>query len=444
MSKIQLSDHFTYSRLLHFTLPSIAMQLFMSIYGVVDGLFVSNFVGKTAFASVNLVMPFLMILGCVGAMLGVGGSALVAKTLGEQDPKRAGRYFTMLSEILLISGVSLAALGIIFIRPVARLLGATDSMMDDCVKYGRLVLMFSPFMHFQYMFQGYIIVAEKPKLGLAVTVAAGVTNMVLDALFVGLFKWGVRGAAAATGMSQFAGAVIPFVWFISKANTSQLHFTKTRIELKPVLRASFNGVSEMISMISGSVTGILYNLQLVKYAKEDGVAAYGVVMYGAFIFVAILMGYATGSSPIVSYHYGAQNRDEMKNMLSKSLRLMFFGGLFMTAAGLILSRPISKIFVGYDAGLLEMTVRGFRLCSLSFSLMAVSMYISSYFTALNDGLVSMEISTMRSLILPVVTILLLPLIFGLDGVWFAMIATDTLGCAVAAVFLIAKRKKYGY
>lgn len=442
--KIQLSDHFTYKKLIRFTLPSIGMMIFMSIYGVVDGLFVSNFVGKTAFASVNLIVPFIQILNGMGAMLGVGGSALVAKTLGEGDRQRAGRYFTMMMYMLLIIAVVFTVLGIVFIRPVSYLLGATDAMIDDCVLYGRTVLLFSIFMHLQYTFQSYLVVAEKPMLGLIVTIAAGCTNMVLDALFVGLFRWGVAGAAIATGMSQFVGGIIPLIWFLSRKNRSALHFTRTKMEWRPVLKACGNGASEMLSSVSASITGMLYNRQLMKYAGEDGVSAYGVVMYAAFIFIAVLVGYSSGSSPIVGYHFGAQNHGEMKNLLKKSLILLTSAGSVLTVSAFLLAGPIAQLFVGYNTELMELTAHAFRICVLPFLIMGVGIYTSSFFTALNDGLVSMEISALRALIFPLVTIIVLPMLFELDGVWYSLVVSELLTLFASAAFLIAKRKKYRY
>ena len=442
--QIQLSDHFTYKKLIRFTLPSIGMMIFMSIYGVVDGLFVSNYVGKTAFASVNLIMPFIQILSGMGAMLGVGGSALVAKTLGEGDGKRASRYFTMMMYMLLIVALVFTVLGVVFIRPVSYLLGATDAMIDDCVLYGRTVLLFSIFMHLQYQFQSYLVVAEKPTLGLIVTIAAGCTNMALDALFVGAFRWGIAGAAIATGMSQFVGGVIPLVWFLSRKNHSALHFAKTKMEWRPVLKACGNGASEMLSSVSASVTGMFYNRQLMKYAGEDGVSAYGVVMYASFIFIAVLVGYSSGSSPIVGYHFGAQHHGEMKNLLKKSLILLITAGTVLTVSAFILAGPIARIFVGYNPQLLELTIRAFRICVVPFFIMGVGIYTSSFFTALNDGLVSMEISSLRALVFPLVSIIVLPMLFKLDGVWFSLVASEFLTLIASVVFLLAKKKKYGY
>ena len=441
---IQLSDHFSYGKLIRFTLPSICMMIFTSIYGMVDGFFISNLVGKTAFASVNLIIPFLQILGGVGAMLGVGGSALVAKTLGEGDIPKARRYFTMMMYLMLGTSIVLTVVGIAVLRPVAYIFGATDNMIGDVVTYGTVCLLFNTALQAQYTFQSYLIVAEKPKLALGVVVAAGISNMVLDYVLMAVIPMGIAGAALATGLSQCVAAVIPFVWFLSKKNTSALRFTKTKFETKPMLRACGNGASEMMSSVSGSITGILYNLQLMKYAGEDGVAAYGVVMYAAFIFLGVFNGYSQGSSPVMGYHYGAQNHQEMKNILKKSMVILSFGAVVLTAAAMVLTRPICSVFVGYDAALLEMTVRAFRICAVPFLFMWFNMYTSCFFTALNDGAVSAAISFMRALVLPVICIIIMPMIWELDGVWYSLVGSELLGVAVSVWFMLGKRKKYHY
>ena len=442
--QIQLSNHFTYGSLIRFTLPSICMMIFTSVYGMVDGFFISNLVGKTAFASVNLIIPFLQILGGVGAMLGVGGSALVAKTLGEGDIPRARRYFTMMMYLMLGTSIVLTVVGIAVLRPVAYIFGATDNMIGDVVTYGTICLIFNTALQAQYTFQSYLIVAEKPKLALGTVVAAGISNMVLDYVFMAVIPMGVAGAALATGLSQCVASVVPFVWFLSKKNTSALRFTKTKFEGKPMLRACGNGASEMMSSVSGSITGILYNLQLMKYAGEDGVAAYGVVMYAAFIFLGVFNGYSQGSSPIVGYHYGAQNHPEMKNVLKKSMVLLSSGAVVLTTAAMVLTRPICSVFVGYDAALLEMTVRAFRICAIPFLFMWFNMYTSCFFTALNDGAVSAAISFMRALVLPVICIIVMPMIWQLDGVWYSLVGSELLGVGVSLGFMLGKRKKYRY
>ena len=440
---IRLSDHFTYSKLLRFTLPSIVMMVFTSIYGVVDGLFVSNFVGKTAFASVNLVMPFVMILGGMGFMLGTGGTALVSKILGEGDPDSANRTFSMMVLFTLALGAVLSAAGIVFMRPVSRFLGATDAMMDDCVLYGRIVTGFTFAFMLQNVFQSFFIAAEKPKLGLKVTVAAGLTNMVLDALFIAVFKWGVAGAAIATGLSQCVGGVLPLVYFL-RPNSSLLRLSPTRLRLRPILAACGNGSSELMSNISSSLVSMLYNLQLLRLAGEDGVSAYGVLMYVQFIFISIYIGYSIGCAPVVSYHYGAQNHGELKNLLGKSVLLMGITGVALTALAMALADPLARLFVGYDAELFALTSHAFRLFAWSFLLAGFNIFASGFFTALNNGGVSAAISFLRTLVFQSASVLILPVFFGVDGIWWAITVAEVFAFLISVLFLLAKRGKYHY
>ena len=419
------------------------MMIFTSIYGVVDGLFVSNFVGKTAFAAINLVMPFIMILGGVGFMIGTGGSALVAKTLGQQEPEDANRYFSMMIILTVLSGAVLTAIGLIFMRPISYLLGATDAMIDDCVRYGRTVLAFVIAFMLQNVFQSFLITAEKPRLGLLATVAAGVTNMALDALFIAGFKWGVVGAAVATGLSQCVGGVLPLIYFL-RPNSSRLRLVRTRLELRPILKACGNGSSELMSNISGSLVSMLYNFQLLAYAGENGVAAYGVLMYVQFIFVAIFVGYAIGSAPIVGYHYGAENHAELRNMLTKSVKLMSAGGVLLTVLAIVLAAPLARIFVGYDAELFEMTRHAFCLFAFSFLMAGFNIFTSSFFTALNNGAISAAISFLRTLVFQTLCVLLLPALFGLDGIWWAMTVAEVFALGLSILFLATQRKRYHY
>ena len=441
--KIQLSDHFTIRKLLRFVLPSIVMMVFTSIYGVVDGLFVSNFVGKTPFAAINLVMPFLMILGGFGFMIGTGGSALVAKTMGAGDDETANRYFSMLIKLTLGSGLVLSILGVALMEPISRLLGATDAMLVDCVRYGRVVLAFNAAFMLQNVFQAFLIAAEKPKLGLYATVAAGVTNMALDALFIAGFGWGVEGAALATGLSQCVGGVFPLIYF-ARPNTSRLRLVRTRIEWRAMGQACFNGASELMSNISGSLVSMLYNFQLLRFAGENGVAAYGVLMYVQFIFIAIYVGYAVGSAPIVSFHFGAENHAELKSMLKKSAALTAAAGAILTVAAYLLAEPLAKVFVGYDAELLQMTVHAFRLFSLTFLISGFNIFISSFFTALNNGAISAAVSFLRTLVFQMLAVLILPNLFGVDGVWWSIAAAEIPAFAVSLAFLFGKREKYHY
>lgn len=442
-NKIQLSDHFTYKKLLRFVFPSIIMMVFTSIYGVVDGFFVSNFAGKTSFAAINLIMPFVMVLGGIGFMIGTGGTALVSKILGEGDRKRANQTFSMMILLTLILGVILSVVGVIFLPPVARFLGATEEMMHDCVLYGRIVVGFTVTFMLQNVFQSFLIAAEKPKVGLAVTVAAGVTNMVLDALFIAVFHWGVAGAAIATGISQFVGGVIPLIYFL-RPNSSLLHITGTSLHIRPILNACANGSSELMSNISSSVVSMIYNFQLMKYAGEDGVSAYGVLMYVQFIFIAIYVGYAIGCAPIVGYHYGAENHAELKNMLKKSIWLMGGAGVILTALAAVLAAPLSRLFVGYDAGLFELTRHAFRIFSFAFLLAGFNIFASSFFTALNNGGVSAAVSFLRTLVFQTSSVLILPIFLDIDGIWLAVTVAEVFAFIISVIFLVVKRKKYHY
>lgn len=441
--KVRISDHFTYGRLLRFTLPTIAMVIFTSLYGVVDGLFVSNFVGKTPFAAVNLIMPFIMGMSAVGFMLGTGGSAIVSKALGEGSRDRADRYFSMVVYVGIIGGVIMTVLGWIFARPISILLGADDEMLEYCVLYSRIILLaITPYV-LQNVFQSLLITAGKPQIGFGLTVAAGVANMVLDLLFVGVLKWGVAGAAIATDIGILIGGVVPFIYFLRK-NDSSLRLTKTRFERKIIIKTMTNGSSEMLSNLSMAVVNMLYNFQLMRLAGEDGVAAYGVIMYVNFIFTSVYFGYALGSAPIIGFNYGAQNHSELKNIFRKSMVLYAIWSIALTALAIAFSGVCARVFVGYDAELLSMTIKAFKIYSLSFLFMGFNIFGSSMFTALNNGAVSAAISFLRTLVFQVLPVLTLPILMGLDGIWFSVVAAELMSIAVTMAFIVKNRKKYNY
>ena len=440
---IQLSDHFTYSRLFRFTLPSIVMLIFSSLYGVVDGFFVSNFVGKEAFTAVNFIMPFLMILGAIGFLFGTGGGALIARTMGEGNPDLANRQFSLVVYVSLGIGVILTVLGFWLLRPVAAFLGAEGVLLEDCVRYGRVILLANPAYILQYEFQCLFATAQKPKLGLYVTVASGLTNMVLDALFVAVFPWGLEGAAAATALSQCVGGLLPLLYF-GRKNSSRLRLTRTQWMGRALLKVCGNGSSELLSNISMSLVSMLYNVQLLRYAGQDGVASYGVLMYVMLVFQSIFIGYSIGVAPVVSYQYGAKNSVELRGLRQKSLRVIGAAAVLMFAVALLSAEPLSRIFVGYDAALLDLTLHAFSIYSFSFLFAGFSIFASAFFTALNDGLTSAVISFVRTLVFQVVCVLVFPLIWGVDGIWLAIVGAEMLAVAVSAGFLVIKRKKYGY
>lgn len=441
--EIALSEKFTYKKLIKFTLPTIVMMIFTSIYGVVDGVFVSNFVGSSAFASVNLIMPVTMILGTIGFMMGTGGSALVSKTIGEGDNDKANRYFSMLVYLLVIIGTIFTIAGVIFIEPVAKLLKADEEMLPDCITYGRTLLIFLVPFCLQNAFSSFMIVAEKPTFGLAISIISGVTNMFLDFLFMYVFRMGVFGAALATGISQVVGVIVPLVYFISGKNKI-LKFTKTKIELSPMLQACVNGSSEMVTNLSMSLINILFNAKLMELVGANGVSAYGVIMYIGFLFVGTYVGYSVGSAPVISYHYGAGNKEELKSLLSKSLKLLGITALVMTALSEILARPLASIFASYDKELLELTVNAIRLYSLSYIISWFNIFASSFFTALNDGFVSALISFLRTLVFQVITILVLPNICGINGIWLSVLVAEIFSIIVSLICYAVNKKKYGY
>lgn len=440
---IQLSEHFTYRKLLRFTFPSIVMMIFTSIYGVVDGIFVSNFAGKIPFAAINLIMPYIMMFGTLGFMVGTGGTALVSMTLGMGEKKRANELFSLLIYGCIIGGVVLSVISVLLLRPAAKLLGAEGEMLENCVAYGLIILPAMTCFILQNAFQSFCVTAEKPNLGLGLTVAAGVTNIVLDALFVSWFHWGLEGAAAATAISQLVGGVIPLIYF-ALPNSSLLRLGKTRFDGRAILRTCTNGSSELMSNLSMNLVGMLYNLQLIKYAGEDGVAAYGVIMYVNFIFIAVFLGYSIGSAPVIGYHYGADNQSELKGLFKKSLVIVGIMSAVLTGLAIALAAPLSGIFVGYDQGLFEMTKRAFVIYSLSFLLCGFSIFGSSLFTALNNGLISAAISFLRTLIFQVAAVMLLPLILELDGIWLAIVVAELASVALTVFCFLKFRKKYHY
>lgn len=442
--KIQLSDHFTIKKLLRFVFPCIIMMIFTSIYGVVDGLFVSNYVGKTSFAAVNLIMPFLMILGALGFMFGTGGSAIVAQTLGEGKKEKANEYFSLIVYIVIISGAVLTIAGLLFLPKIASALGAEGEMLSDCILYGRIILLSLIAYMLQNVFQSFLVTAERPKLGLIFTIIAGFTNIILDYLFIAVFNFGLAGAAIATAASQIAGGIAPFIYFLSKRNTSLLRLTKTNFDGNLLLKTCINGSSELMTNISMSLVNMLYNFQLMRYIGEDGIAAYGVIMYVNFIFAAIFIGYSIGSAPVIGYHYGAGNYHELKNLFRKSILLILIWNILLTLLAIASANLLSGIFVGYDATLQELTRHGFILYSLAFLVMGINIFGSAFFTALGNGAVSAAISFLRTLLFQIISVLILPLLLGIDGIWLSIVAAEGMSLFVTLFFLIRYRKFYHY
>lgn len=441
--RIKLSDHFSYAKLLRYSLPSIIMTIFISLYGIMDGLFVSNFAGKTPFAAISLILPFVFAMGSVGFMVGTGGAAIIAKTLGEKQQEKANQTFSMLIAFTVVIGIILTIIGLIIIRPVAMAMGATGDLLENSVLYGSIMLSCQTFFMLQTMFQSMFPVVEKPKLGLALTVTSGVIDILLNALFIIVFDWGIVGAAVSTIIGQIIGSVVPIIYFLRR-NDSLLRLVKPTFDGKTILKACTNGSSELMTTISSSVVGVLCNLQLMRFAGENGIAAYGVIIYANYIFYAVFIGYSMGCAPIISYHYGAENHSELKNLYRKSMILVGAGSILLAAVGIIFSAPIAKFFVGYDPVLMEMSTRAFALYAVSFLICGFNIFGSAFFTALNNGIISATISFARTFLFQALAIIVMPLFLGLDGIWLAVVVAEALAMSLAVFFFIKKKKQYHY
>lgn len=441
---IELSGHFSYRRIIKSVIPSILMVLVSSVYGVFDGLFVSNFAGSTAFAAINLVMPVLIITGAVGFMIGTGGGALVSKTKGEGDNEKANRQFSLLIWIALVCGMILAVIVFIFFPNIVVWLGADDNMMRDCVLYGRVSLIALPFYILQMVFQPFFMAAEKPMLGTKLSVICGVINIIGDALFVGLWRCGVIGAAIATGLGQMVGCVYPLIYFSSKKNTSSLSITKCSWDSKTILKSCSNGISEYVGNIAFCIVSLCYNLQLMSYIGENGVSAYGVVMYVGMIFVSAFMGFSIAMTPVVGFHYGAQNKEELHSLLKKSIVIMFSFGVILFLLAQLTATATTRIFVGYDQELMNLTLWAYRIYSINFVLCGINMFVSAFFTGLNNGFVSALGATARSLVFELGCVFVVPMIFGIDGIWMSVNIAEFLSCIFSFTLLAIFRKRYGY
>lgn len=441
--RIQLSDHFTYRRLLRFVLSPVLMMIFTSLYSIIDGFFISNYVGKTPFAAVNLIMPVTMGVGAIGFMVGTGGSAIVSKTLGEGKRELANSYFSMMIYAAILLSLALSVLCFIFTPQICTALGAEGELHRNCVIYGRILFLAETAFVLQYAFQSFFVTAEKPGLTLKISIAAGLTNAVLDFLFIVVFHWGIAGAAAATALGQVVGGILPLLYFFRK-NSSLLRLVKAPFDGKILRQTCFNGASEMVTNLSSSIVNILYNFQLMRIAGENGVAAYGVIMYANFLFMAVFFGYSIGSAPVISFHYGAGNHGELKNLFRKSLILVGISGVIMTLASELFAAPLVRIFAGYDPDLYAMTVRGFQLYCFAFLLMGINVFASAFFTALSNGGVSAAISFLRTFLLQIAAVILLPVFFGIDGIWLAVVAAEFLTLLITILFFVKNAGKYHY
>lgn len=443
MQKIQLSDHFTYKKLIRYSIPMIGVLIITSIYGVIDGLFISNVEGDIAFSAVNLILPGVMMFSSIGFMIGSGGAAIVSKTLGEGKRDMASKYFSMLIYLLIISGIICAIIGAIFTKQIANLLGASGKMIDYCIEYGRILFLFLPFMMLQYAFQSYFAVAEKPTFGLIITICAGLANFIGDFLLIKVFSFGVSGAAVASGASMVVGSIPAILYFALNKNL-KFKLVPTKFNFKIIRQALSNGSSEMVSYLSMSFVNMLYNAQLMKYYGENGVSAYGVIMYVGFVFSGFYMGVSQAMAPVVGYNYGAQNKEELKNVFKKSIVTLSIIAIFLTLFAELLSYPIGFVFFRKNKELLSLTKMAIRLYAIGYIISWVNIFGSAFFTGLNNGFASAVISFGRMLVFQLSAIFIMPLIFGEKGLWLAMVVSECLSLFVTSFFVLTKRKKYGY
>ncbi len=445
---ISLSDHFNFRRIFNFVISPMLMMIFISMYGIVDGYFISNYTSLDAYAGVNLIMPIIMVVGGLGFMFGTGGSALSSKLLGEGNKSKANKVFTMMLLIDIIVGVSISIVGFLLIKPIANAMGritdgSTQGMVEQAIKYGRILSLGQVFFMIQNLFHSYFVVDEKPKLGFLYTLLAGFTNIILDFLFIKIFKWGVVGAAVATISGYIVGSVFPLIHFIKNKN-GNINLEKTKIEFKVIKQSCFNGSSEFVNNISSSIVGLVFNIQLLKYYGQDGISAYGTLMYVSFIFVAIFIGYSIGMAPIIGFNYGAQNKKELRNVLLRSIVIISFFAVVMLVLGELLGPQFSKLYIKNDEELLNLTIFAFRIFSIHFLFCGFTIFLSSFFTALNNGLISAVISFMRTIVFQITFVIVIPLIFGKEGIWWSIIICEFLALVLAFIFLFVYNKKYGY
>lgn len=441
--KIQLSDHFTYKKLMRFAVPSIVMLFFTSIYEAVDGFFISNFVGETEFAGVNLVMPYLMIFSSVGLMIGTGGNALISLVMGQGDARRANRIFSMLNYVLVLLGVLLAVIGIVFLRPVCIFFGAEGKLLETCLIYGRIYLFGLPVSMLEWGYQSFFVADEKAQLGLVFMLLAGITNMVLDYLFIAVFRWNVTGAVVATVIGQCVGGIGPLIYFL-KAKDSKLRLCPAAFVWKDLVKVCSNGAVEFITNASMSLVGIVYNFQLMKYIGEYGISAYGIIMYINFIFVAVFLGYAMSVSPVISYNYGAQNYKELKNLFRKSLVIVVAASVILTAAAILTAEPFARIFAGYDEEFLKISTRALMLYSASYIFTGFNIFGGMMFSALNNGVISTVLSAARVLVFQLLCVFAVPLFLGIDGIWLAIFFAEMLAAVMVFLTLRKNRERYHY
>lgn len=439
-----LGGHYGARRLFISSLPLIGMMVLISIYSIVDGLFVSNLVGTTAFAALNLIWPAIGLVGALGLMVGTGGAALVSKTLGEGDEPRANRYFSMFVEFILLLSVVLAVPLLVWMEPLAVAIGAEGEMVRQCAIYGRICAAGMPAFMMQMGIQPFFMVAGRPRMGTWISLVSGLLNIGLDALFIIVCGWGLAGAAAGSMLACCFGGFYPLWYFSSRFNRSSLAFKATGFEFGPLAKACSNGLSEFVGNISFNIVSMCYNWQLMRFYGENGVAAYSVILYLGFIFVAVYSGYNMTVTPLVGFNFGAGNKRELRSLLRHSLTLMLVLGVLLAGTAELLAGPAARLFVGYDSELTALTVHATRLYAPSFLITGLTLFVSAWFTGLNNGPVSALASFSRTFVFELSCVFLLPVLLGVNGIWLSAPAAEILSLFLGAALLLRFRSRYGY
>lgn len=418
-------------------------MVFMSLYTMVDGVFVSRFAGTAALSAVNIVYPMVSVVVAVGVMLATGGSAIIAKRMGEGKPEQARQNFSYLILAGVLIAVGMAALALVFLKPLLHLLGARGALFELCYAYALPLVFFIPSGILQMLFQTLLVTAGRPMLGLTVTVLGGVANIVLDYLFIVPLQMGIAGAAIATGIGFSIPAVFGLLYFALR-RSGPLCFVRPKGGGKMLLRCCANGSSEMVTNMSTAVTTFLFNLLMMRYAGEDGVASITIVLYTQYLMTAVYMGYATGTAPVFSFHHGSRNGEQLRRLFRISMGFIALCSVATFALALVFAKQVVVIFTPAGSPVFEMALYGFRLFSGSFLFAGVGIFASAMFTAFSDGKVSAAISFLRTFAFIVLALLLLPLAMGLDGVWLAVPLAEVLGFGVSLFFLYRKKKRYCY
>ncbi len=438
-----LAKKFSLASLLLFAAPNIIMMIVLSMYIIVDGMFVARFIGTTALSAINMFYPAICFEMALGIMIATGGSAIAAKKLGEGKQKEAQNNLSFLMVVEGSFGIVIAVVGNLFTAEIVSFLGASAAQAPLSITYAKIIFSFAPAFFLQTAFQTFFVTAGKPALGLIVTILGGVANILLDYIFMAPLRLGVTGAAIATGIGYCIPAMVGVIFFL-KAKTNPFHFVRPRFDGKVLLQACANGSSEMVTNLSNAVTTFLFNFTLLQFYGEDGVASITIILYFQYLFTALYFGYSNGIAPIISYKYGNDDRKQLQALFKNSVLFLIISSI---AANVLLHFTISKlltIFTAENSPVYQITLHGFSIYSMAFMIMGLGIFSSAMFTAFSDGITSAIISFSRTFLFIVGAILLLPAILGERGVWLAVPIAEAFGFLISILYLIGKKQKFHY